>query len=73
MWREEVVHDDEVDLLAAWKFDTMQTIETREKGVRVRTHMLMVLLEDASKEGVFVGMDGLDDEPVISRKVEERS
>jgi hypothetical protein len=30
MGREEVVHDHEMDLATMWKFDAMQTIETRE-------------------------------------------
>ena len=39
--------------------------------MRVSLDMLVVLWEDLSQEFVFSMMDGLDDEPVISREVEE--
>jgi len=71
MGREEVVHDDKVDLAAARELDTVKAVEAREEGVRVLLDVLVILLEDAAQELVLGVSDRLDDEPVVARKVEE--
>ena len=49
----------------------MQTIKAGEKGMWVRTHVLVILFQDPPQEFVFGVVDGLDDETVVSREVEE--
>lgn len=39
--------------------------------MRVVLHMYMIVLEDRADELVFRVVDGLDDEPVVAREVEE--
>jgi hypothetical protein len=70
--REEVVHDDEVNLAPSRQLDTMKAIETGQQGVRVGLDMLMVVLEDGAKKFVLRVRDRFDDEPVVAREVEER-
>lgn len=70
---EEVVHDDEVDLPAVGHLDTMKTVEPRQQRVRVGLHVCMVLLQHLAKELVLAVMEGLDDEPVVPREIEERA
>ena len=53
------------------KLDTMKTIETRQKGMWVFLDMGVISVEDLPQEFMLVVVDGLDDEPVISREVEE--
>lgn len=72
MRRKEVVHDDEMDLLAARELDAMEAVEAGEEGVGVLLDVLVVLLEDAPEELVLGMSDRLDDEPVVAREVEER-
>ena len=71
MRREEVVHDDEVDLLAVGHLDPVKTVELREKGVGVIGNMLEVILEDLAKKFMLGMVNGLNDVLVITRKVEE--
>lgn len=71
MRREEVVHDHEVDLLPAGKLDAVQSVKPAEQCMRVRLDMFIVQGEDAPQELMLIVMDRLDDEPVISREVEE--
>lgn len=70
---EEVVHDDEVYLPAVGHLDTMETVEPRQQRVRVGLHVGMVLLQHLAQELVLAVMEGLDDEPVVSREIEERA
>lgn len=71
MGREEVVHDDEVDLAAARELDTVKAVEAREEGVRVLFDVLVIFLEDAPQELVLRVSDRLDDEAVVAREVEK--
>lgn len=71
MGREEVVHDHEMDLPSSGKLDSVQTIEPGEKGMRVIFDVCIIVLQDRSEEFMFGMGDGLDDESVISREVEE--
>lgn len=73
MGREEVVHDDEVDLVSVRELNAVQSIKSAEQRMRVRLDMVIVQGEDSPEELVLVVMDRLDDEAVISREVEERS
>lgn len=43
---EEIVHDDKMDFLAIWHFDSMETIKLREKCVRVVRDVLIVVFQD---------------------------
>ena len=70
---EEVVHDDEMDLASMRKFDTVETIESGNEGMRVALDMFVVVLEHAAEEFMFVVVDRLDDETVIAGEVEERA
>lgn len=71
MRREEVVHDDKVDLVTAGKFNSVQAIKSREKRVRVALDMCVIVFEDREEELVFRVADGLDDETIVSGKVKE--
>lgn len=71
--REEVVHDDKVDLLAVRELDAVEAVESREERVRIVLDVLVVLLEDAPEELVLRVPDRLDDEAVVAREVEERA
>ena len=73
VWREEVVHDDEVDLAPVRELHAVQAVEAREQRVRVRLHVLVVLLEDPPQELVLRVVDRFDDEAVVAREVEERA
>jgi hypothetical protein len=55
-----------MDLATARKLDTVQTVESRYKRVRVIFDVRMVILEDRKKELGFGVMDGFDDESVIA-------
>lgn len=70
---EEVVHDDEVDLLPVRHLDAMQAVEPGQQRMRVGLQMGVVLFQHPAEELVFAMMKGLDDEPVVSREVEERA
>lgn len=71
MRREEVVHDDEVNLLTIGHLDPVQTVELREKSVGVFGDMLEVVLEDLAKKLMLGMVNGLDDVLVVTREVEE--
>lgn len=71
MGREEVVHDDEMDFFAARELDAMETVEATDEGMWVIHDVLVVLFEDLAEELVLGVGDGLDDEAVVSGKVEE--
>ena len=60
-----------MDLSASRQFDTMQTVETREEGMGISLDVFMVIFQDRSEEFVFGMSDGFDDEPIVSREVEE--
>jgi hypothetical protein len=71
--REEVVHDDKVDLAPPRQLDAVEAIETGQQGVRVGFDMFMIVLEDGSKELVLRVRNGFDDKPIVAREVEERA
>jgi hypothetical protein len=73
MRRKKVVHDDKVDLLSPGELDTMKTVETGKQGMGVLLDVLVILLEDAPEKLVLRVANRLDDEPVVSREVEERA
>lgn len=73
MRREEIVHDDKVDLLAARELDAVEAVEAGEESVGVLLDVLVVLLEDAPEELVLRVANRLDNEPVVAGEVEERS
>ena len=73
MWREKVIHDDEVDLTTMRELHAMEAVKAGDKSVRVVLHVLVVLLELPEQVGVLAVVDRLDDEPVVAREVEERS
>ena len=70
---EEVVHDHEVDFASVGKLDAVEAVEARDERVWIVLHMLVVLLQDLPQVLVLGMMDGLDDEAVVAREVEERS
>lgn len=71
MRREEVVHDDEMDLSPIRHLDTVKTIELRDQRVRVFLHVLVVFGKNLPQDLMLGVMNGLDDILIISRKVEE--
>ena len=71
--REEVVHDDKVNLSAPGKLDTMQTIKARQQGVGVALDVCIVLLENREQKLVLRVANGLYDEAVVAGKVKERA
>jgi len=71
MWWEKVVHNDEMDLASSGQLNTMQTIESTEECVRILLDVIKVLRKNAQQELVFRVSDRLDDEAVVTRKVEE--
>jgi hypothetical protein len=73
MWREQVVHNDKVNLATARQLDPMETVEPRHERMRVVLDVRMVIFEDRPEVLVFGVVNGLDDEAVVSRKVEEGS
>lgn len=70
---EDVVHYDEVDFATAGKLDTVEAVKPREERMWVRFDMGVVRWQDAQKEGMFGMVDGLDNEAVVAREVEERT
>jgi hypothetical protein len=73
MRREEVVHDNEVNLLPMRQLDAMQSVKPRDERMRVLLDVLVVVLEDGAEELVLAVPDGLDDEAVVAGEVEERA
>jgi hypothetical protein len=73
MWREQIVHDDKVNLATAWQLDPMQAVEPRHERMRIVLDVCMVVLKDRPEVLVFGVMDRLDDETVVPREVEEGS
>ena len=71
MWREKVVHNDEMDLASSRQLNTMQTIESTEERVRILLDVIKVLRKNAQQELVFRMSNRLDDEAVVTRKVEK--
>lgn len=69
--RHEVVHDDKVNLSTMRQLDSVEPIEPADESVRVGFDVLMVLFEDFAQKLVLAAMDGLDDEAVVAREVEE--
>jgi hypothetical protein len=51
----------------------METVEPREKRMRIALDVGMIVGQDGSKELVLGVGDRLDDEAVVSREVEERA
>ena len=51
----------------------MKAVEAGEQRVRVALDVFVVLTEDAAEEFVFIVMDGLDDEAIVAREMEERA
>lgn len=43
MWREKVVHDDEVDFAAIRNLHSVQTVELTQKGVGIFLDMVVVI------------------------------
>lgn len=73
MRREEVVHDDEMDLPPPRQLDPMQPIKPTQQRMRVLLDVLVILLQDLPKKLVFRVVDGLDDEAVVAAEIEERA
>jgi hypothetical protein len=69
--REEVVHDQEMDLLSARELHAVQAVEARDERVGVVHDVLVVCRQHAPQELVFGVVDRLDNEPVVPREVEE--
>ena len=55
------------------QFHTMQPIESRQKGMWILLNILVIFLQYTPQELMFGMSDRLDDEAIISRKVEERT
>ena len=55
-----------MDLAPMREFDTMETVESGNEGMRVALDMFVVILEHAAEEFMFVVVDRLDDETVIA-------
>ena len=71
MRREQVVHDDKVDLLAVRDLDPVESVELGEQGVRVPLDVLVVVAEDHAQPLVLAVMDRFDDVLVVAGEVEE--
>ena len=71
MWREKVVHDDEVNLASSREFDAVQAVEPAQEGMWVRLDVFVILVKDGEKELVLCRSDSFDNESVVARKVEE--
>ena len=50
----------------------MKAIEPGQKGMWIGFNVFIILLKDAPEELVFGMMNSLDDEPVVTGKVEKR-
>lgn len=70
---EQVVHNDEMNLPPMRQLDPMQPIEPRQEGMRVLLDVFVVLFQDLPQELVFGMSNRLDDEPVVSREIKERT
>jgi hypothetical protein len=68
---EEVVHDNKVDLAAAWELYSVKAVESRKQRVRVVFHVVVVVFENREQELVFRVVDGFNDEAIVSGKVKE--
>lgn len=73
VWRKQVVHDDEMNLSSPGQLDPMQAVKAREQCVWIVLYVLMIVLEDGLQKLMFRVMNSLDDEAIVSRKVEERA
>ena len=71
VWGEKIVHDNKVNLLPVGYLKTMESVELGEKCVGIVDDVLIVVLEDLSKELVLGVVDGFDDIFVISGEIEE--
>lgn len=66
MRREEIVHDDEVNLFPARKFDSMEAVKSRHERVGIVLDVLMIMFQYRKDILVLGVMDGLDDKTVIA-------
>lgn len=71
MWREEVVHDNKVNLLAIRHLDAVEAVKLREERIWVLFDVIIVILENLSQKLVFGVMNRLDNVLVVSGKIEE--
>ena len=71
MRRKQVVHDDEMDFASVGYLNAMKAIKLRKKSVWVFLYVVVVVLQDFSKELVFGVVNGLDDVFVVSGEIEE--
>lgn len=71
MWWKEVIHNHEMDFPPVGQLYTMETIKARKESVRVVFDMFIIVLEGLEEEFMFGVADSFDDEPVVTREVEE--
>jgi hypothetical protein len=71
--REEVVHDDEMDLPTTGKLHSVEPVKSADEGMRVVLDVRIILFEDLEQEFMFRVPDGLDNESVVAGEVEERA
>lgn len=71
MRREQVIHDDEMDLTSIGYLYAMQAVELGKKGVGVLLYVVVVVFENLAEEFVFSVMDSLDDVLVVAREIEK--
>lgn len=71
MRRKQVVHDDKMDFASVGYLNAMKAIKLRKKSVWVFLYVVVVVLQDFSKELVFGVVNGLDDVFVVSGEIEE--
>ena len=65
MWREKVIHDDEVNLSPSRQLHSVKSIEPRQQSMWVELDMLIVLFEDLSEELMFRVVNRFDDEAIV--------
>ena len=73
MRREQVVHDDEMDLPPMRQLNPMQPIKPTQQRMRIRLDMLMIILQYPPQELMLRMPYSLDDEPIVPTKVKEGS
>lgn len=67
----EIVHDDKVNLATMWQFYSMQSVKSRNEGIGVIKHVLVVLFQYFAQKLVLGMRNRFDDETIVSREIEE--
>ena len=67
----QVVHDDEMDLASIGYLNAVEAVKLGKKRVWVVLYVVVVVLQNLSKELVFGVVNSLDDVLVVAREIEK--